>query len=70
MVQNKTQIASNTHRYKEIAKNIPMKSNYTYKLTDQKMLHDTFLIKNRVITKIEHQIHKNRFGELFYHYFT
>ena len=25
MVQNKTQIASNTHRYKKIAKNIPMK---------------------------------------------
>ena len=25
---------------------------------------------NEVIKKIEYQIHKNRFGELFYHYYT
>ena len=29
------------------------------------MSHVTFLIKNGDIKKTEHQIHKNRFGELF-----
>ena len=69
MIQNKTQISSNTHRYKKIVKKIlTQRSNHTYKL--QKMSHVTFLIKNGVIKKIEYQIHKNSFGELLYHYYT
>ena len=31
---------------------------------------NTFDKKNGVIKKIEHQIHKNSFGELLYHYYT
>ena len=46
------------------------KSNHTYKLIYQKMAHVTFLIKNEVIKKIEHQLHKSSFGELLYHYYT
>ena len=69
MIQKKTQISSNTHRYKKIVKKIlTQRSNHTYKL--QKMSHVTFLIKNGVIKKIEYQIHKNSFGELLYHYYT
>ena len=34
------------------------------------MSHVTFLVKNEVIKVIEHQIHKNRLGELFYQYYT
>ena len=46
MVQNKTQIASNTHRYKKIVKKIlTWKSNHTYKLIYQKVSHVIFLIK-------------------------
>ena len=46
MVQNKTQIASDTHRYKKIVKKIfPWNSNHTYKLIYQKMSYETFLIK-------------------------
>ena len=46
MVQNKTQIASNTHRYKKIVKRIfTWKSNHPYKLMYQKMSHVTFLIE-------------------------
>ena len=46
MVQNKTQIASNTQRYKKIVKKIlARKSNHTYTLIYQKMLHVTFFIK-------------------------
>ena len=29
-----------------------------------------FVKKNGVLKKIEHQIHKNRFGELFYQFYT
>ena len=47
MVQNKTQITSNTHRYKKIVtKTNTRKSNHTHKLMYQKMSHVTFLIKN------------------------
>ena len=43
MVQNKTQIASNTHRYKKIVKKtLTCKSNHTYKLLYQKMSYVTF----------------------------
>ena len=46
MVQSKTQIAYNTHRYKEIGiKILIWKSNHTYKLIYQKMPHVTFLTK-------------------------
>ena len=46
MVQNKTQIASDTHRYKKIVKKILIrKSNHPYRLIYQKMSHVTFLIK-------------------------
>ena len=52
MVQNKTQITSNTHRYKKIVtKTITRKSNHIHKLMYQKMSHVIFLIKNRVIKK-------------------
>ena len=46
MVQNKIQIASNTHRYKKIVKKIiTWKSNQTYKLICQTMSNKTFLLK-------------------------
>ena len=46
MVQTKTQIASNTYRYKKILKKIlTQKSNHTYKLIYQKMSHVTFVIE-------------------------
>ena len=32
--------------------------------------YNIFDKKNGVVMKIEHQIHKNKFGELFYHYHT
>ena len=52
VVQNKTQITSNTHRYKKIVtKTITRKSNHIHKLMYQKMSHVIFLIKNRVIKK-------------------
>ena len=48
MVQNKTQIVSNTHRYKKIVSQIlTWKSNHTYKLVYQKMPHVIFLIKKQ-----------------------
>ena len=41
MIQNKTQISSNTHRYKKIVKKIlTQRSNHTYKL--QKMSRNIF----------------------------
>ena len=46
MVQNKTQIASNTHRYKKtVNKILAWKWNHSHKLIYQKMSHVTFLIK-------------------------
>ena len=46
MVQNKTQIGYNTHRYKKVANKIlTWKSNHIYKLIYQKISHATFLIK-------------------------
>ena len=46
MVQNKTQIGYNTHRYKKVVKKIlTWKSNHTYTLIYQKISHVTFLIK-------------------------
>ena len=46
MVQNKTQIVSNTHRFKKILKKIlTWKSNHTFKLMYQKLSHVTSLIK-------------------------
>ena len=46
MVQNKTQIVSNMHRYKKIVKKtLTQNSNHTYKLIYQKMSHVTFLIE-------------------------
>ena len=46
MVQNKTQIASNTHRYKKIKKKIfTWKSNHTYNLICQDLSYTTFFIK-------------------------
>ena len=71
MVQTKTQIASNTYRYKKILKKIlTQKSNHTYKLIYQKMSHVTFVIEKWSYKEIEHQIHKSNFGDLLYQYCT
>jgi len=46
LVQSKNQIASNTHKYKNIIKKIPTcKPNLKYRLVYQKMRHVTFLVK-------------------------
>ena len=50
---------------KIVKKLLKWKSNYTYMLMYYRMSHVTFLIKNEVTKIIEHQIHNNRFGELF-----
>ena len=43
----------------------------SYRLKEnQKIWHVTFLMKKYSSKKIELQLHKNRFGELFYHYVT
>ena len=68
MVQNKTQIACNTHRYKKIVKKI--QESQIIQAYISKMSQVTYLIKNGVIKKIEHQIHQNTPEELFYHYTT
>ena len=70
MVQNKTQIISNTQRNKKIVKKIHESQIRHRSLYIKKCHVYHFRYKNEIIKKIEHQIRRSRCGELFYHYYT
>ena len=47
-----------------------MKVKYIQAYVSESVTCNIFDKKNGFMKKIEHQIHKNKFEELFYHYYT